>query len=344
MKKIPALLCLALAFASRDGQCLDKDTPPAAPGQKGSAASGLTKTLAGLLASKPGTSLAVGSRRILLESLIGGDFASALDCDVAINDYLNREGEVYYEELASVMEDSIRGRFEGEEGSLFAAVDASGEGSVMRFSFYLHREVQLSLPLAVESKDGAFRASCRVDCIASLELSAELVVDSDIVVNGDTLEGIKLNLGEFTLTLSSRAADAEDGAGSDAFEEASPVPVGASYSYGGAEVESDGAYVDLRARASWFLNSPGIEFPEDESEPSYLPYTTIAAGDFTWQALSEGSLRFGSTAAEVDDEDLLAAGRLQFDYAADDIASGSAQDELRVFDVEWSSLEPARGL
>jgi hypothetical protein len=343
MGKAATLACFCLCFAHGPGLCQGADQAVTATVPGGVAVSGLTKTLGNLLAAKPGTQLSTGSYAYQFEDLVAADLAAALDCDDLINEYLDREGDLFYEELASLIEERIRERLGDGDESLFVIVDASAEGSLMDFSFDVERERRLSLPIEAEAGDGSFRASCVVDCLARLKFSAGLRVDAALVLAGDSHAGVELSLGECSLSLRSLAAGRDEAVPvdeRDGPESSLPAAVEASYAYAGSTATKGAAFVGLSAWAGWYLDAPGFDTVREEGEPIRVTFAAISAGGFSWSSAGGGWLRFRSASADADEQDLIEEGGFQFAYAADDIVGGPVQAELRVFAGEWSTLAP----
>jgi hypothetical protein len=237
------------------------------------------------------------------------------------------------------METKIRQGFDGDDGSLYVYVHGSEEGSVMRFSFNVYRERPVTLPIALTSEDGGFQASCRAQCIVKFQFYADLELDSDLIIRDELAKGIKLDLSEYFLELTSNIDDSGAPYIEEKPHDTRPIAVKAEFKYGGASAETETASFDVEGTKKWYLQGPEPAASDADPDLSFVSYETIRDGKYRWESWDGGLVELRSSARADADEAPPNGIGLAFDYTAEDLFAAARQEKLYVFDGEWLLLE-----
>ncbi len=307
------------------------------------AASGLTGPVDALVAARPRVTLRLGSVGQDVGDLVLPDFAGLLSCDDRLAGYLSDDGDHYYEALSAIIEETIRAKFGGDSGVLFAIVDSSGEDEVVHISVAVEYSRIALVPVYLETSGRELTVSFAIPC--SLEFSALLSirVDSATVLEQDAGRGCSASVDHFTVKLASLESDS---------------PRTADVVYGNNPLTASVAECSLDAQCGWDLSggreeAPGEDGEESEAGKTWLTYDDIARGDYEWRSYAFGAFRFALRAGtEGENGDQESPDRedddsLEVLYETDEVSGdGSAGARVTVVDGgdSLSLSVAARGL
>jgi hypothetical protein len=318
------------------------ENAPSTTGSKPLALAGLTDGFADALASRPATTVRIGTNEISLESFFAKDFAAAFRCDSVVQAYLDGAGEEadYY-----MLADAIRKRLMDSLGS-FVVVQAEAlgdDGSLMRFGIGLSLSKAVAVPVSIRSADERLSTAFILPCTAELEFEAELFVDSRLVNEGKALQGLSLRIKDFSILLRFRPEDLDpseefEGEGqmdaASALEALKKVPI----SYGKKKFILAAAELSLEASVRYRLDKPSGESadiekylgPSDEyvEARDILSYEDFSTGNYSWETNESVTIDFpfaqtGKRAKSDQDREDYA-----FGYSYNDLSDPAEREHL----------------
>jgi hypothetical protein len=322
------------------------------------AISGLTDTVATLLAARPAVLTNIGTGRMSLEKMIIQDLPSAFKFDSAIQEYLDAQGEnAGYDGLSRALEVRLR-----ESIGPYASVEAAAleDDSLMQFSIAFSLMRLVLVPVDIVSKDGSLSATFTLPCHADLEFDADLFVDTKLVNEGNGQQGIALRINYFEITLTAdpeKLEEASEGwaslpAGTDSIQESNKK---ITVSFDKKKYLTALTQAKLEARIYFQLSKPEkndadtARFPAREDPQGYYKEET-AADILTYQDLSAGNYRWEINAIDTQSFTLTETGKrpksererdaYELSYSFDSQTETSDQKRLSFSDgIDWLKFD-----
>jgi hypothetical protein len=328
-----AISCLVYTPAS--------EQPSEVPQKHGVKYAGLTKTLGNLLKTRTAKNFVIGAYEISMEDLIDTDIATLFDCDSVINNYLTKAGEgANYEMLSDAMENTIRGRFRSDEGTLFVNVSSDTTADGMFFNISVYRDKEVSIPILLSASDKSFSTSFDTTCTVKFESDIDLFIDAGKVNSGSDKDGVRVRINKFTFELTSGSDSEEQTDDSDCQDVENndssqfiPEPQNKIPFYVEDKKYSAGARcLSIYAISYWYLTpSAATDFVIDEGECYTLSFKQLEKGDFKWdnENLSSFSTSLVMIPAEEKWDSLAFAEKSsKFSYSVDDLFDGKGLEQI----------------
>lgn len=268
-------------------------------------AGGLTAVVDRLVATRPPVELAVGSLTYDIDDFVLNDFAGMFSCDAALSEYLDGDGDLYYERLSEIIEETIRAKFDDGNGTLFALVESSAEGDVILVSIAVEYSRTALLPVYLETAGRELTFSFAMPCSVKFGVLLSVRVDSATVLAQDAGVGCSLSVERLTVGLSSVGDDSASTARvvyRDTLRDLSVVECTLDAV---CDWDLTGTRADACESRGACESRDVCESRENGCRGPWLTYGRIARGDYEWLARASGGTRLLLRHADEDDVEFL---------------------------------------
>ncbi len=279
---------------------------------------GLTAPVDKLIATRPERIFRIGSIEYNVDDFVLSDFSGLLACDSRLSKYLSGEGDLYYEQLSEIIEQTILEKLNREFGASHAIVEASAENEIIVISIAIEYSRTALVPVYLETAERELTVSCAIPCLVEFSALLSIRVDSEIVLKEDAFKGCSVAVDHCSIKISSF----------DTY----PQTVSAVY--------RDRVYafslVDffLEAQCFWdVIDGTERECVDDSEEDAgglWLTYGQIARNAYLWQSRSFGEIHLSLKQKLDDDGDSVDSGSdvdgvLEVNYTSDDLACDASE-------------------